>query len=187
MRRAIKKLAIIILVIALLLAGGVWWLASYVKPGETLTLSYEPINVRDKALAMIQNLKPELVLTEADINNLIKMHLASSAAPIAPDTRLDGAAFELEGSTLTARLNVTYKDRLPAELLAEYKLEWQAPNIVLRPRSISVKDIHLPLRMLETQIVPLDLPQQDRVTVQDVQFEQEQIRILFKLDLELGF
>lgn len=186
MRKALKRLAIFIVIVVLLLAGGGWWLITYIEPDEALTMSYEPISVKDKAMDMIKTLKPELVLTEADINNLVKMHLSESTEPLAPDMTLDGAAFELDGNKLIARLNVTYKDRVPAQLLAEYKLEWQAPNIVLRPRSLTIKDIHLPLRLLETQVIPLDLPQQDVVTVQDVQFSGDQIRILFKLQLKLN-
>ncbi|WP_337104070.1 hypothetical protein [Paenibacillus sp. YIM B09110] len=186
MRKALKRLAILIGILILLLACGGWWLVSYVEPDEALTMSYEPISVKDKALDMIKKLKPELVLTEADINNLVKMHMSASAEPLAPDTTLDGAAFDLEGDRLVAKLNVTYKDRVPVQLQAEYKLEWQSPNIVLRPRALTVKDIHLPLRMLETQVIPLDLPQQDVVTLQDVQFTDDHISILFKLQLKLN-
>ncbi|MDQ8736156.1 hypothetical protein [Paenibacillus sp. LHD-38] len=194
MGRIIKRLLLLFIVILLLLGGAAWWMLSYIAPDEQLDLSYEPIDVNEKVLAMVKKLKPELVLTEADINDLIKRHLkekyasgeaGSSSVVIAQDTQLDGASFELEEKKLIAHMNVTYMGRIPAALEAEYSLEWQSPNIVLRPQSLSLKNTSLPVNMLETINVPLDLPAQDIVTVRDMQFLKDQIKVLFKLQLEL--
>ncbi len=163
-------------------------------PDEQLDLRYAPIDVKAKALDMVKKLKPELVLSEADINDLIKNHLNSeyasrgaggSSLELAKDLRLDGAVFELEDDKLIARMNVTYKDRIPAELDAVYLLEWQPPNIALRPQSLSVKEMALPVGLLETVIIPLDLPAQDVLSVRDVLFEKNQLRIRFKLQIQL--
>jgi hypothetical protein len=178
----------------LLLGGAAWWLLSYIAPDEPLDMAYDSIDVKEKALDMIKRLKPELVLTEADINDLIKMHLESklasreageSAMELANGIRLEGVAFELEENKLAARMNVTYRDRIPAGLDAVYSLEWQPPNIVLRPESLSVKEIGLPLRLLEPIMIQLDLPAQDVVAVRDVRFLKDQIKVLFKLQLQL--
>jgi hypothetical protein len=195
MGRAIRRLLTTLVIVILLLGGAAWWLLSYVAPEEQLDMSYVPIDVRAKAMDMVKKLKPELVLTESDINHLIKMHLqdkyggsgenGQKTIELAKDVRLDGAVFELEEGRLAARMNVTYRDRIPAVLDAVYRLEWQDPNIALRPQSLSVKDIGLPLDLLEPIIIPLDLPLQNMVTVRDVQFQKDQIKILFKLELGL--
>lgn len=192
--KIVKRLFIILIIILLLLGGALWWLLSYIAPDEQLGMSYSPIDVKDKAMDMVKKLKPELVLTESDINDLIKMNLkakyASSSSDhpnieIAKDVSLDGAAFELEENMLIAHLNVTYKERIPAALDAVYSLQWQSPNLVLRPESLSIKGTQLPLSNLETIVVPLDLPAQDVVSVKDVQFEKGQIKILFKLQFQI--
>ncbi|WP_138754892.1 hypothetical protein [Paenibacillus sinopodophylli] len=194
MGKILKRLMLLLVVILLLLGGALWWLVSYVAPDEQLDLSYAPIDVKGKALDMVKNLKPELVLTETDLDHLIKQNLKndygigdanSSAIMLREDVRLDGARFELEENRLVAHLNVTYKERLPAALEAVYALEWQPPNIVLRPQSLFLKKSRLPLSMLDTIIIPLDLPAYDVVTIGDVQFEQERIRIGFKLQFSL--
>ncbi|WP_141502145.1 hypothetical protein [Paenibacillus luteus] len=194
MGKFFKRLLTTIIVFVLLLGGASWWLLSYVAPEEQLDMSYEAIDVKDKALNMIKSLKPELILTEADINHLIKMHMnddyvdsASGDAAMGLDKniRIDGARFELEEDKLIARLNVTYKDRIHAGLDAVYSLEWQSPNIVLRPQALSLKKLKLPVSMLDTIIVPLDLPASDVVTVTDVQFLLDQIKIRFKLQIKL--
>jgi hypothetical protein len=194
MRKAIRRLLTAVVLIILLLGVAAWWLLSYIAPDEPLDMAYDSIDVKEKALDMIKRLKPELVLTEADINDLIKMHLESklasreageSAMELANGIRLEGVAFELEENKLAARMNVTYRDRIPAGLDAVYSLEWQPPNIVLRPESLSVKEIGLPLRLLEPIMIQLDLPAQDVVAVRDVRFLKDQIKVLFKLQLQL--
>lgn len=194
MRKFFKRLLTTIIVLVLLLGGASWWLLSYIAPEEQLDMSYTPIDVKEKALEMIRKVKPELVLTEADIDHLIKQNLkseygngeaGSSAIMLRKDVRLNGARFELEANRLVAHMNVTYKERLPAALEAVYALEWQSPNIVLRPQALTLKKSSLPITMLDTIIIPLDLPAHDVVTVRDVQFEQARIRIGFKLQFSL--
>ncbi|CAM4094049.1 hypothetical protein L1N85_10435 [Paenibacillus alkaliterrae] len=196
MLKAFRRLLTTLLIFILLLGGAVWWLLSYIAPDERLDMAYTPISVRDKALAIIKNLNTELVLTETDINYVIKARLMSeyasagtngAAVELNEDVRLDGAVFELEEDRLVARMNVTYKDRIPAQLDAVYALEWQPPNIALRPQSLAVKDIGLPLSLLEPILIPIELPEQNVVAIRDVQFEQNQIKVLFKVDVKLPF
>lgn len=194
MRKTIRRLLIALVLFLLLLVGGVWWLLSYIAPDEQLDLAYEPFDVKQQVFSMVKKMKPELVLTESNINNLIKMSLKSklssggqSPPEIGKDVQLEGAYFELEQDKLIARMNVRYKDRIPAAFDAVYTLEWQEPNIVLVPQSLSLKKFDLPISMLETITIPLDFPRQDVVTVQDVQFLVDQIIIKFKINLSLDF
>jgi len=194
MGKTLKRLLISVIVILLLLGGALWWFLSYIAPDEPLDMSYAPIDVKEKALDMVKKLKLELVLSESDINHLIKMNMKDENAisrpesadqGIAKDIHLDGANFDLEENKLIAQMNITYKNKIPARLDAVYSLDWESPNIILKPQSLSVKAIQLPLSTLETIVIPLDLPAQDVVTVRDVQFEKDQMRIQFKLQIQL--
>lgn len=180
MVKALKRLFIAIVILLLLAVGGGWWLLSYVAPDEELDLTYQNIDVRQKATDMVKQLKAELVLTEADINNLIKKNLDPN---VGEQVVIDGAAFDLEGDRLIANMNVTYRDRVKAAVRAEYRLEWQNPNLALRPQSLAVKGFELPVNLLDTIIVNLDLPIGDMVEVRDVRFEGESVRVLFKLNM----
>lgn len=194
MRKAFRRLLMSLVLIIVLVGGSAWWLMSYIAPDERRDLAYEPVDVKEKALDMIKGLKPELILTEADANHLIKMHLenkleaepgsdSQSAILLAKDIRLDGAEFELEENKLVAHMNVTYKERIPAQLDANYSLEWQSPNLVLSPQSLSIKKLMLPLSLLEPIVIPLDLPGRDIVTVSSVKFQTDQIKVQFELNL----
>ncbi|MDQ6421325.1 hypothetical protein RB620_18015 [Paenibacillus sp. LHD-117] len=180
MGKLVRRLLLAIVFLILLIVGAGWWVLSYVAPDQELDLSYQTIDVREKATDMVKRLKPELVLTEADINHLIKMNLSPD---IADHVMVDGANFSLEKDRLIADMNVTYRDRIPMAVQAEYRLEWQDPNIALRPQSLKVKDIELPVDLLDTIIVPLDLPTGNVVEVKDVRFEADAIRVLFKLNI----
>lgn len=185
MRRWIKRLVVAIaLLLALLLAGG-WWFISYIAPQQKLDLTYEPINISAKALDMVKRLKPELIITEEDVDNLVKMQLQDGAAnqTLPPNVKLDGAQIELNGDQLLAHLNVTYLNTIPAELLVTYQLSWQAPNIVVEPVSVNLKGIALSTDNLERITIPLEMSIQNLVTVSDVRFEGD--HIVVKLQMQL--
>lgn len=182
MGKFLKRLLIVLIVLLLLIGGAAWWFLSYIAPDRPLHMNYNPIDVRQKAVDMVKRLKPELVLSEAEVNDLIKKHMDVDAFE---NVRVDGAQFELDGNRLLADLNITYLERIPAQIRAEYRLEWQNPNLALYPQSLSMKGIQLPLNMLETIVVPLDLPTGEMVKVQDVKFVDKQIKVLF--DIKLPF
>ncbi len=198
MKKAMRRFFITLVVLLVLLGGAGWWLRSYIAPAEQLDMSYTPISLKEKAWEIIKNRKTELVLSEADVNFLIKSAMAFQLSDgeaaagreglwLDQDLRLDGAAFQLEQDMLLARMNVTWKDYIPAELNASYRLEWQQNRIALRPQSLALKGIALPTGLLETVLLPLELPEQDYVSISDITFEPDQIRILFKIDLKLPF
>jgi hypothetical protein len=180
MGKVFKRLFITLGVLIVLVGGAVWWLLSYIAPDKQLDLNYSSIDLKEKAMDMARRLEPELILTESDVNNLIKKHLHPD---VADGVRLDGAQFHLSGDRLIADLNVTYRERISAQLQAEYRMEWQEPNLTLRPQSLSVKGIELPIDLLDTIIVPLDLQSGELVFVQDVRFESKQVKVLFKINM----
>lgn len=183
MGKWMKRFVLTIVVLAVLLVAGGLWLKSYVAPRESLDLRYEPIDIQAKVLIMVKRLSPELVLTEADVNNLMKMHLSEIAEGLPEGVKMDGARFELEGDKLLAHLNVTYRDRLPVGLLATYKLSWQSPNVILEPVSLTVRGHGLSPGLLERKIVPLKFSSQNVVGASDVRFDGDRVVVRLKLQL----
>lgn len=180
MGKALKRLFLAIVILLVLATGAAWWLLSYIAPDEELDLSYQNIDVRQKATDMVKQLKPELVLTEADVNNLIKKNMDPS---INEHVVVDGANFDLAGDRLIANMNITYRDRVPMAVRAEYVLEWQEPTLALRPQSLTMKGIELPLDMLKTIVFDLDLPTGDLVQVSEVRFPGDTVTVLFKFSM----
>ncbi|MUT65985.1 hypothetical protein [Paenibacillus sp. NEAU-GSW1] len=183
MGKWLKRFILLIAAAAIVLIAGGLWLKSYVAPRESLDLRYEPVDIQAKALSMVKRLSPELVLTEADVNNLMKMNLSEIAEGLPAGVTLDGARFELEGDRLLAHLNITYRDRLPVGLLGTYKLSWQPPNVVLEPVSLTVRGHGLSTGLLERKIVPLEFSQ-NIISVGDVRFEADTVVVKMKLRLK---
>ncbi|WP_435168749.1 hypothetical protein [Paenibacillus glycanilyticus] len=181
MFRWLKWLIVIVVLLAAIAAGGGLWLKSYVAPDEKLDLSYDPVSIKDKAVEMVANLKPEIVLSESDVNNLIKSQLQSSPTSLPPDMTLDGARFEVNGDRLIAHLNMTYRDFLPVGMLATYKMSWQAPNLTFEPLSLTVKNYDLGKDRLDRIVVPIELP--SLIAIGNMEFQQDQIVIKLRLQL----
>ncbi|CAM3465356.1 hypothetical protein PALU110988_24090 [Paenibacillus lupini] len=180
--RWLKWFVVIIVLFALILAGAGLWLKSYVAPTEKLDLAYAQVSIKDKAIEMVQKLKPEIVLSEADVNNLIKSQLQGGhSESLPPDMTLDGARFELSGNKLLAHLNMTYRNILPLGMLATYKMTWKSPNLILEPQSLTVKDYDLGRDRLDRIVVPIELP--SIITVRDMQFLDDQMIIKLQLHL----
>ncbi|WP_168118699.1 hypothetical protein [Paenibacillus sp. HB172176] len=180
MGRWLRRLIVTLLVLIVVAGGACWWFISYISPDEKLDMSYQSIDMGEKIMDMIGRRKLELVLTEADVNNLIKMNMKRE---LADNIVLDGAKFELEQDALHAVLNVNYHNLVPAQIDVDYRLEWKQPNIVLYPQAIAVKGIDLPLSMLEVVEAPIQLPAGNRVKIENVAFGPQEIRVKFKLQL----
>lgn len=139
---------VVVLIVALLLAG----LLAYAAPSKELTMDYTPIKLEDKLLEMMSNLNTELVLTEADVNALIKSHMNKQ---INEQITIQGADFKLQDNRLYAELNVLLNNRFAAEMHASYAISWNDPQLTLQPIELKLKDIKLPTSWLEEISFPL--------------------------------
>ena len=188
--KILKRLLLAALLIIILIAGGAWWLISYVAPDEKLTMEYNSIDVAQKMLDMVKRMEPVLVLTEAEVNDLIKKNMTKQLSenlkdsrdfPFADHFEIAGAAFELGDGQMLARIQLNYRERIPIELQIMYTVVWDNPNIVLLPESLSVKSINLPVSLLEPIETSLDLPAGELVQVEDVQVGVDGIKVRFKM------
>lgn len=177
MGKKLKRTIALAVVLVVLAAGGAMWLKEYVAPREALDLSYRPIDIGQKLLNMAASMEPELILTESDINQLMKMQIAESGGADNPDIRVDGARFELDDGELTAHMNVTYKDRLPVGMVIVYRLSWDEPYIRMEPRSVRVRSLKLPASVAESQII--ELPAHRLFQIKEVAFQRDRVKIGF--------
>jgi hypothetical protein len=182
MRKWLRRFFIFLLIIILLGALGILGIVSYVKPEKGLNLSNQSLDLGPKLQEMALSGEPELVLTEADINNILKQRL-SQHRQLNPDIVLNGARFELDGDLLTGHVGVTYKGRLPAGAVVVYHLQWREPNLVAVPEQLRIRSVNLPIDRLEVIELPLfgNLPKV--LSVKSVTFDPREIRILFQANL----
>lgn len=180
--KPMKKLLIFVctvLVIFAALAGAAIW---YVKPTEALDLNYREVPIGGKIVDMIKNRKFEVLITEAEINDLVKKQLAAHRE-LPHDIRIEGAALQLRGNELQADVNLLWREQIPVGAKLFFNVEWNSPNIEIVHTSTQIKEASLPSSLL--QLPPLRISLEEHlpklVGVRNVSFEENGIRIGFKL------
>lgn len=175
-----RKLILFLFVLLLLVGGlGVYGMY-YIRPDPTLTLDYEPISLKDKALDMAKRLSPELVLTEEDVNNLLKQALAEHPKQ-SPDVEVLGARFTLLNSRLHADLRLLWKERVTAGMQVDYLLRWSGESLTAEVDSIKLKGIKLSSSLTQDLVVPLGEELPALIRIRNIEFGEREIQI--RLDL----
>ncbi len=137
---------------------------------------------RKKVLEMAIELKPELTLTSEEINHLIKSHLQKNPK-LENGTELNGADFKLNGSLMSARVNLTYMGLVKMGASAQYRLVWDKPNLRAIPEHLTVRSVNLPSELLKEIVVPLGSELPSWVEISQVTFEDSRVRIRFQAKL----
>lgn len=164
-----------IVVVGGLLAAGA---AYYVKPQETLDMQYRELNTTAQVTEMIRNRRFTLVLSELELNDLMKRSLSGNVS-LPSQVKLDGARFRLQGDRLYADLNVRLWSAVPVGVTAEYQLVWRRPELVFEYGGARIRDVELPpsMLLLPEIVVNLDSMLPPAVTAAKVTFEPKQLVI----------
>lgn len=166
-----------VLLVFIVIAGvGVLY---YIKPDQSLDLTYEKVPLKDRAIDMARRMSPELILTSEDLNNLAIKSLANNPQ-VEENVQVTGANFELEGELLVADLNIIWNNRVAAGLELTYRLAWVNPNVIATVEKARLKGVTLPASMFSDRIIPIadDLPKW--LKIKDVEWGNGQITILFQ-------
>ncbi|GIP17957.1 hypothetical protein J40TS1_35990 [Paenibacillus montaniterrae] len=165
-----------VLVLALLIGG----LIIYIAPSKQLTMDYTPIKLEDKLLGMVRNLSTDLVLTESDINALLKANMNRQPHK---QLTIEGAHFTLQDNILYADLNVLLADRVPAELHASYVVTWHDPELKLQPVGLKVKGLTLPVSWLNEITFPIYDADETLIVIDRLYTQGNELVIKLKLSL----
>lgn len=175
-----RKFMLILFMLLIVVGGLAVYGLHYVRPDPSLTMDYEPISLKDKALDMAKRMSPELVLTEEDVNNLLKQALVEHPRHL-PDLEVLGARFTLQNDRLHADLRLLWKGRLTVGMQAAYMLGWSDPNLTANVESVKLKGIKLPAGLTEDIAVSIGHELPALVRIRNVDFGEREIRI--RLDL----
>lgn len=177
-----KKFLITVIVLLSIVIVAIWGAAWYVRPSKSLDLKYEEVPIGGMILNMVKLRKPEVQLTEQDVNNLIKKRLEQNKE-LPHQMSLKGASFELQGERLEADVNVLWDHKVHVGGKLYFQLAWSPPNIEIVHTGTRIKDISLPAEWF--QIAPIRIPVEDqlpdRIGINQVSFDPNVIRIGLKL------
>lgn len=174
-----KKLLISFIVFLILVVIAGVGALYYIKPEQKLDLSYEKVSLKEHAFDMARRQSTELILTEADLNNLAKKSLADNPQ-VEKDVVVTGADFKLEGELLAANLNIVWKDRVSAGLQVTYRLQWDNPNVVLTVVEAKMRGIKLPKSVFSDRIIPIGQELPELLKIKDMVVGNGEVTVLFQ-------
>lgn len=174
----IKRFIALAAALALLAAGAAW----YVRPSAPLDLSYGQLQLRDKLAGMLMSRSLEMVLTEREVNDLLKQALARKPE-VRPGVLVTGAAFSLQGAQLSADVNMLVRQRLEAGMQLRFELGWSAPYLTALHTATSIRGTSVPLEWfrLEPLRVDLDAYVPKHVSIRELAFEGSGVRLRFSI------
>jgi hypothetical protein len=175
----LKKLLIGLFVLILFGVVGSVAILYYIRPDVTLTLEHQPVPVNQRVLDMVRRTSLELVLTEEDVNNILKESLARNPQR-SKDVEVRGAQFRLSGNLLVADYHLKFKQRVSTALHVTYRLAWNDPDITATVTDVKLKDISLPAYMVEDLSLPIGKQLPKPLKIKDVQFGDKKLKILFQ-------
>lgn len=180
MIRKIVKIAAVVLVAVVLAAAALLW---YARPVQPLDLSYGNISLAQKGIEMIKARKPELHISEKELNDLLKKQLAERAQ-LSPDVVVEGARFEQRGNRITAYVNLKAAGLIAAGLSADFTVEWKPPKLIVSPAEARIRSLKVPASWLPIEPMELNLAEAlpSLVGIQEIRFEERDIVVAFKLN-----
>jgi hypothetical protein len=176
--------ALYVLVVLLLLLGAAGYAAiRYAKPTETLNLDYGQVSVMQKVLEMVKVRKPDVHISERELNDILKMQLADRAQ-LTPDVVIEGARFEQHADRLTAHVNLKTSVGVRVGATLDFALSWDAPELVVRHTGTRIRSWNVPASwlQLDPMVVKIDDGLPPLVAVRDIRFEEDGITVSLKLN-----
>ena len=182
MCRSIRRSLAALGAAVVLLAGLVW----DVQPSESeeLNLQYTRYELRHELAEMIRERRTSVVLSEAEINNVLKAELAARRIETAYG-RLTGARFELVDGGMIAHLKLSALDRVEIGARLSYAFHWQEPDITVQLQDARIKAIPVPPEWIPMPRFTIRLSDKlpPLIGIRSVDFNEDAIVIRFKLDL----
>lgn len=150
LRKLFIGLFLFIIVVIVATVAGLY----YIKPSEPLDLTYGKVPIRERAIDMVKRMSLNMIVTESDVNSLLKSELAKDPF-VQREVEVKGAKFTLIGDLLIADLNVLWKDLVPSGMRIVYRLSWESPNVVATVEEARIKSISLPTSLVSGFVIPL--------------------------------
>ena len=175
LKRLVAWLIALLLVVVIITVS----LLFYIRPADNLDLNYSNLSIADKILENVQKRSLDIELTQREVNNLIKKNLIPEYSE---DITIKGADFQLRKGGIIALLHIKYKGMVDAQIVADYDLIWNSPNLQLQPVSLAMKKIKLPVQLLEPINVPIELPADDIVTIKTMSVTTESVKLKLGLN-----
>ncbi|MBA9084805.1 hypothetical protein FHR92_001266 [Fontibacillus solani] len=176
-----RRLLVGLILMALVLLLAASWL--YIRPSKTLDMNYTEIAWRDKLRQMVETRKPEITITQSELNQLAKKGLAENISSKELPFEVSGSEFQLNGDRLLVYINGAWG---PVEFGAEveYSLVYSEGKLILQPEKISIRHISVPPQQVGLEPIVIDMTSYfpDFIKIEEVDFPGKAVTVKFALD-----
>jgi hypothetical protein len=172
-------LAVLLLLAVLGVCAAIW----YVKPTEPLNLDYGQVSVSQKVLDMVKARKPEVQISERELNDIVKKQLAERSQ-LRPNVVIEGARFEQQVDRLTAYVNLKTVGGVRVGAVLDFKLQWNAPRLTISHTGTRIRSWNVPSSWLQLDpiVVRVDDALPPLIAIKDIHFGEDGITVSLKLN-----
>lgn len=177
-RRGGVWLTLLILIIGIL-GAGVWFIA----PTQQLDLGYRTVDFKPKLLKMVETRDAQMILTPEEVGNLSKKNLIKYLREHDLGVEITGAAFQMNGDMMLADINGRW-GLLPFGAQLQFHMTADGSFIHLEHEATMIRGVGVPTTLLQIPPIQVSLKEHlpELVTVNDVEFLPDGLRLSFKLD-----
>ncbi|WP_106766984.1 hypothetical protein [Paenibacillus faecalis] len=178
-RKGSRFLLAFFIFIMIAAGAGIW----YIAPTKTMDLTYRSIDIKDKLISMIENRQLEMTLSEEEVVQMSKKNLVQYLNTHELGVDITGADFHMNGAVMTADMNGKW-GVLPFGVTLEFHMTSSGSRIILEHQQTKVRSLDIPLSIFKLDPIEISLKDYtpDMVTVKDVEFLQEGMKLTFKID-----
>lgn len=178
--KILLRIFLTLIVLVIIVAGVTIW---YIAPDRKLNLDYSDIDLKDKAVQMLKSQKPEITLNEDEMNEIAKKELVKHLGDIPQQVTITGADFQFHEQEVTADINGKW-GVIPFGANLAFYMEATGSVLELKHQSTRIKSISIPASTfgLGTISVPLKDHLPDMLTVDQIEFLQDGVKLSFKVD-----
>ncbi|MFS0840055.1 hypothetical protein [Paenibacillus sp. 1P03SA] len=176
--KIIRRIIVVLLVLAVAAGLAAWGLLTYIKPQQQLHLAYTDISLESQLVDIIRSKKPEVRLSDEELNQLGKKAIAKHAR-VSPDVTITGADFTRNGDNLTADVNLLWKNTVPVGAQMTFKLAWTGKELTVTHTDTHIRSFQVPqgLVSIAPAAISLDSYLPSLVHIKEVRFDPEYIVI----------
>ncbi|BFH65293.1 hypothetical protein [Paenibacillus azoreducens] len=175
------RIVLTLIVLAVIVCGvGIW----YIAPDKKLDLRYQDIDVKAKAVEMLKTQKPEITLSGSELNELAKKELLKHLGDIPQQITVTGAEFHFSGQEVTTDINGKWNGMIPFGAELTFFMEASGSVLELHHESTRIKSLRIPSAQLGLGSIEVHLKDHlpEMLTVDQIQFLQEGVKLTFKVD-----
>lgn len=174
-----RILLVFIMLIIVVVGAGIW----YVTPTKNLDLKYHSIDIKGKMMSMLETRQPQMILNKDEVAQMSKKNLVKYLSTHDVGVEITGANFQMNGEIMTADINGKF-GVLPFGATLQFHMTSSGSQLILEHQSTKIRNLDVPVSIFKLEPIEISLKDYmpDIVTVKDVDFLEDGMKLTFKID-----